>query len=393
MKLGFVTSTALHAGLLAWGLVVIQAPPALETAAVEALPVDIVPIEEFTRAVAGSQEAPKLDAPAPEPIDWPKPENEGVNVGEAEIDIATRPAPATKPVPVDAAEPVTSPDPVLDATEVADVPAPTARPEPASVPTTEVAAAPEPPTPVVTEPEPVRAPEPTELATPTPAETVPTPEPVETAALPPDDGGEALPAPVAEPEPPMVEAEPEEPAEPQFAALPASGPSIASRPPARVARTPDRREDPPQETASRSEEGERNLSDDIRAVSNRETASGGGTKRPTQKASLGTSRGSDAALSRSEMDALKQAMSRCWSPPAGVADAATLVVKLRMRLLPDGTLDGRPEVVDAPATAAGRAATGAASRAMLRCAPYALPADKYDTWSEVIVNFDPREMF
>ena len=40
-----------------------------------------------------------------------------------------------------------------------------------------------------------------------------------------------------------------------------------------------------------------------------------------------------------------------------------------------------------------RAAAEAARRAVSRCAPYNLPAEKYEAWAEVIVNFDPSEMF
>jgi hypothetical protein len=32
-------------------------------------------------------------------------------------------------------------------------------------------------------------------------------------------------------------------------------------------------------------------------------------------------------------------------------------------------------------------------RAVRRCAPYNLPAEKYDSWREINVTFDPREMF
>jgi hypothetical protein len=37
-------------------------------------------------------------------------------------------------------------------------------------------------------------------------------------------------------------------------------------------------------------------------------------------------------------------------------------------------------------------AAESARRAVLRCAPYSLPAEKYDAWREVIINFDPREL-
>ena len=33
-----------------------------------------------------------------------------------------------------------------------------------------------------------------------------------------------------------------------------------------------------------------------------------------------------------------------------------------------------------------------ALRAVRQCAPYNLPAEKYDAWKQVKVTFDPREM-
>ena len=34
----------------------------------------------------------------------------------------------------------------------------------------------------------------------------------------------------------------------------------------------------------------------------------------------------------------------------------------------------------------------AARRAVLRCQPYKLPADKYETWREMEIELDPSEM-
>ena len=45
MKAGLTTSVVLHAALLGFGLISLSAPRAIEVADVEALPVDIVPIE------------------------------------------------------------------------------------------------------------------------------------------------------------------------------------------------------------------------------------------------------------------------------------------------------------------------------------------------------------
>jgi len=40
-----------------------------------------------------------------------------------------------------------------------------------------------------------------------------------------------------------------------------------------------------------------------------------------------------------------------------------------------------------------RAAVDAARRAIYTCAPYKLPADKYNVWRDITVDFDPRKMF
>ena len=83
---------------------------------------------------------------------------------------------------------------------------------------------------------------------------------------------------------------------------------------------------------------------------------------------------------------------------AGALDAASLVVTLRIYLNQDGSLARAPEVVEAVRmTQAGqenfRTAAESAQRAVLRCQPYTmLPAAKYDTWREVELRFDPRNM-
>ena len=39
-----------------------------------------------------------------------------------------------------------------------------------------------------------------------------------------------------------------------------------------------------------------------------------------------------------------------------------------------------------------RTFAGSARRAVRGCAPYKLPADKYDTWADVVVNFSLKDM-
>ena len=393
MKLGLATSTALHAGVLAWALVTLNAPPALETADVEVLPVDIVSIEEFTTIVAGTKDAPKLDAPAPDPVEADPVVEEAENVGRSEVDVPVDPAPVTKPIPVEETEVATDPDPVPNAFEITEVPAPATKPATPTAPTTEIADTAEAAQPVV--PNPVA--EPVEVAKADPVEAA-EPEPTP-AADPIREAIEALepvtPTESAVEETPKPEAEPDKPAEPQFAALPSTGPKALYRPPkARPARTPSRENDAATRTARKTEQGERNVADELAALINREKASGGGAKRPTEKASQGGDRTTGAKLSASEMDALRRRIGQCWNPPSAAMNAGELTAKVRMRLDRGGNVVGRPEILSTSGGDLGRIAAEAGARAMRRCAPYdQLPAEKFETWSEVVVNFDPREMF
>jgi hypothetical protein len=107
---------------------------------------------------------------------------------------------------------------------------------------------------------------------------------------------------------------------------------------------------------------------------------------------IGDPRGLDARMSLSELDALRAQISPCWSPPIGVQGAADLAVQLRLALNLDGTLTRPPDILTSGSGLAYLAAADAARRAVLRCQPYELPAEKYDAWRDIKVNFDPREM-
>ncbi|MGB5092800.1 MAG: hypothetical protein WBN97_05765 [Parvibaculum sp.] len=104
----------------------------------------------------------------------------------------------------------------------------------------------------------------------------------------------------------------------------------------------------------------------------------------------------NAQLSLSEIDAFKVQMQKCWSLPAGAANPEELIVKVRVYLNLDGSLAQPPELMDQTRMLTGgpfyRAAAESAIRAIRRCAPYKMPADKYSSWQEIELNFDPREM-
>ena len=87
----------------------------------------------------------------------------------------------------------------------------------------------------------------------------------------------------------------------------------------------------------------------------------------------------------------------CWSIPAGVKDAHTIRVGVRIYLKPDGHLSGPPQVEDSKrmrSDLAFRAVAESALRALRnpRCSPLRLPLKSFETWREISFNFDPREL-
>ncbi len=237
-------------------------------------------------------------------------------------------------------------------------------PEPSPPPAEEAVAEPE--------PEPEAAPQEEVVASLPPDTIEPTPE----VELEP----EPAPEPVAEPEPaPEPVAEPEPEPEPQAAELPAQLPI------ARPTNIPVRKR----------EEEKPDFSNDIAALLDKEKSEnqrrieGEGTG--GQVASLGAPSGTQSALSQSQLDYLRGQISRCWSPPIGVVDPSDLVVRVQMAMNPDGSLAGA-EILEFRANPLGKAAADSALRAVRRCQPYDLPADKYATWQTINVRFDPRDM-
>ncbi len=111
----------------------------------------------------------------------------------------------------------------------------------------------------------------------------------------------------------------------------------------------------------------------------------------------GTARGTDTVLSAREQDLLKgmlkSQLNGCWRPPGTGGGEEVPVVELHWELNPDGTLAGEPRVTSAPNTTAGQVYAEAALRAVRMCAPFHLPADKYEGgWKYIDWTFDPRQM-
>jgi len=113
---------------------------------------------------------------------------------------------------------------------------------------------------------------------------------------------------------------------------------------------------------------------------------------PGAKKVKGNPRGKHLKMSINEIDAFRRRVSRCWNPPVGGLGAEELSVKLRIKLNKDGTLKGQPRVLNRGSSSFHRAAADSAARAVWQCQPYNLPAAKYGTWQDMILNFNPRDM-
>lgn len=111
-------------------------------------------------------------------------------------------------------------------------------------------------------------------------------------------------------------------------------------------------------------------------------------------ASLGTARGNSATLSASELDALRARLTKLWQVQAGLERPEELIVDIRIRLTPDRRLAAPPEIASRGSSPRFQAAADAAVRAVLQGQPYdMLRTETYDQWKDMIVTFDPRQMF
>lgn len=101
-----------------------------------------------------------------------------------------------------------------------------------------------------------------------------------------------------------------------------------------------------------------------------------------------------AKLSINEIDRLRLQIRQCWRVPAGALAADDLIVRIRVGLHPDGSISNGPRVVNRARLDDRyfRAAAESVLRAIRRCQPFQMPAEKYQNWRELELNFDPSKM-
>jgi colicin import membrane protein len=110
--------------------------------------------------------------------------------------------------------------------------------------------------------------------------------------------------------------------------------------------------------------------------------------------SLGTSQGNAKRLSASELEALRARLMALWNPPVGIKNPEEFIIRVRMQLRPDGRLAGPPQVLSSGHGQMYDSARDSAIRAVFRAQPFdMLRKETYDTWKDIEVTFDPRDMF
>ncbi len=217
-------------------------------------------------------------------------------------------------------------------------------------------------------PEPVAEPEPE----PEPAEPEPEPEPEPPA---PEPEPEPAPEPEPEPEPAPVEPEPEPEPEPP---------------------APEPEPEPKQDELDLAA-----LSQLIDLEREREEQTSQDPATPTVEAERPRAAvGAGDRLTASDQAKMRAAIRPCWNTGAviGAPEPEKLLVILEVDLNRDGSLRAPPRVANAlqinlSGNRFWKVAEQTAVRAVVSCAPYDfLPQDRYDTWNEMTLNFNPADM-
>ena len=100
-----------------------------------------------------------------------------------------------------------------------------------------------------------------------------------------------------------------------------------------------------------------------------------------------------AKLERGSVDGFRARIKSCAMLPADISPSERVSVVLRIQLKPDGTLAGRPALIEASASAKGPALMQTLLGGLQKCQPYnMLPADKYQEWKSLDIRFTPNDL-
>lgn len=439
MTRGLTLSVAMHIALIVFA--VTKLPDLLRPQPVEdrLMVVDVITVGEITNAPPPAEPVKKPDAPTqtakarPEPAKTPPPppsaaapappptpKAEAPKIEPPKVEAPKAEVPKAEPPKVEPPKPqaVRPAPPKPETPQVEPVPATRAE-----LPSIEAAPVPQPQVAAEAEAVPLPKPKPQEAKKPEPEpELAPKPAPKPQEAKKPEPAPDApKPVEVAKPEPPKPEppkpeqAKPEpkpEQAKPEPETVKAAEATPEPPPPVPVSRPtppkkPAKQQVAAKETPVAPDEKKRpdktddfmNVLKTVQKMKDSSAAPAEAEKSAPQTTDSTARRSNfdaDRPLSVSEMDAVRQQITRCWLVPAGAKAGESLLVELRVRMNPDRTVR-EAEIVDTARMRIDpffRAAAESARRALFNpsCSPLNLPPEKYETWKTFTITFDPKDM-
>lgn len=427
---GLFLSAALHAGLLAFGLIALSSPRPFDEFA-EAVPVDVISDAQFRELTKGDPKEKQVQPDTPLRVDRIAKTEEQRDPGQEKKDVPAPPPPplraAVKEAPEDRDEdkPVPPPPPALP--KVAMVPPPPVRSEP---PKPEVVKAPPPKAPPPKEED--EEEEQAEIIRQRQLKLKQEQQKAEEARrqeekLKADRAAEAARKAAEARALAQAQAEAKARAEAQAQAQ-AEAKALAearqaealrkaeeARKAAEAKRIADENHRKAQEAARKASEAkkaeearkaqEKAESDKLQAairnrlLASRETPSSSGAtgQQVTRTASAGVPTASGRRLSPSDrehlMGLIKEQMERCWSV-TGMSNPAVKPL-VRLQLTPTGHIAVQPALVNSSGDPAFRAIADSGMRAIRACAPYRIPgkfADTFEDWKNITVKLDPSDL-
>ncbi|MDC1338833.1 TonB C-terminal domain-containing protein, partial [Pelagibacteraceae bacterium] len=101
-------------------------------------------------------------------------------------------------------------------------------------------------------------------------------------------------------------------------------------------------------------------------------------------------------LTLGEKDSLTAQIFGCWSVPLGLSLSNDMVVRIKLDLNPDGSIE-KMEMLDhikmnTPGKEEFRILADSVKRAVQLCNPLRVPANGYERWKNMILTFDATEM-
>ncbi|MBW9053792.1 cell envelope integrity protein TolA [Rhizobium mesosinicum] len=100
-----------------------------------------------------------------------------------------------------------------------------------------------------------------------------------------------------------------------------------------------------------------------------------------------------AATDDTSVEAIRRAVAMYFNVPAGLLDGGKVLITVHLKLSRTGAINGAPLVTASGGDEAARQNLSvAALRAVQRASPFTtLPKDKYESWKEVVLRFEPGD--